>query len=277
MGKLSHIQWTHHTFNPWWGCTKVSPGCKNCYAEGLSHRWGHHVWGPTAGRRFFGEKHWAEPLKWNQAAKQAGEVHRVFTASMADVFEARLAELNDARARLFDLIENTPNLQWLILTKRPENMNLLAPSDWQNGWPSNTVAMTSIEDQRRTNERIPHLLRVPAPLKALSIEPLLGPVTLLEWISEPAGPAWAGRNPSSGIDWVIVGGESGPRARPMKLNWALHLKDECLEHQVAFFFKQTGSVLARELGLKDRAGGDQDEFPIELFIRQIPRPFQRAA
>ena len=276
MGKLSHIQWTHHTFNPWWGCTKVSPGCKNCYAEGLSRRWGHDTWGPKASRRFFGEKHWSEPLKWDRAARQAGEVHRVFTASMADVFEAR-QDLLEPRARLFNLIEDTPNLQWLILTKRPELMLELAPEDWQLGWPENTVAMTSIEDQRRADERIPLLLRVPAPLRALSIEPLLESVTLLEWISEPAGPSWAGRNPSTGIDWVIVGGESGPRARPMKLDWALHLKDECLEHQVAFFFKQTGSVLARELGLKDRAGGDQDELPIELLVRQIPRQLRRAA
>ncbi|HEY2512934.1 MAG TPA: DUF5131 family protein, partial [Polyangiaceae bacterium] len=114
----SKIQWTDHTFNPWWGCQRVSPGCEHCYAEAFAKRTGHGVWGPTAQRRFFGEAHWKEPLKWNEAAKRSGQRARVFCASMADVFEDRW-ELEPHRARLAGLIRVTPHLDWLLLTKRP--------------------------------------------------------------------------------------------------------------------------------------------------------------
>src|SRR5262245_52074261 len=176
MGKDSGIEWTHHTFNPWWGCMKVSPGCEHCYAETFSIRVGKKVWGPKADRRFFGDAHWAEPLKWNAVAARAGERHRVFCASMADVFEDR-RELDGHRARLWRLIAATPHLDWLLLTKRPENLARMLPwySHWENRvafepdepWP-NVWLGTTVEDQQRADERIPHLLRSPAAVRFLS-------------------------------------------------------------------------------------------------------------
>src|SRR5947208_2303347 len=120
MGRYSSIEWTHHTFNPWWGCQKVSAACDNCYAEIWAKRTGQDLWGSTAERRLFGEKHWSEPIRWHQEASLAGRRERVFCASMADVFERR-ADLNEERRRLWKVIERTPSLDWLLLTKRPQN------------------------------------------------------------------------------------------------------------------------------------------------------------
>ncbi len=121
MAKNSQIEWTHHTFNPWWGCTKVSSACDNCYAELWAKRMGHQLWGTAAPRRFFGDKHWQEPLMWNEEAGLASRRERVFCASMADVFER--SDLDAQRARLWQLIQSTPNLDWLLLTKRPQNVS----------------------------------------------------------------------------------------------------------------------------------------------------------
>ncbi len=134
MAQNSKIEWTHHTFNPWWGCVKVSPACKNCYAQAWANRLGMNLWGGKATRRFFSDQHWKEPLKWNRDAEVSGERHRVFCASMADVFERR-AELNQWRERLWRLIEQTPFLDWLLLTKRPESVAIYAP--WKKLWPDN--------------------------------------------------------------------------------------------------------------------------------------------
>lgn len=238
MAENSRIEWCDHSFNPWWGCQKVSPGCANCYAETLSKRTGRTVWGPTAPRMQMSEANWRKPLKWNRDAEAEGVAKRVFTASMADVFEDR-PELNEPRERLFRLIEATPWLQWLILSKRPLNMLLLAPAHWQHdGWPKNTVAMTSVEDQRRADERIPQLLAVPAPLRGLSCEPLLGPVDLFSVGGWENAAYWWGRDIK--LDWVIAGGESGPGARPMHPDWARSLRDQCKTAKVPFFYKQTG-------------------------------------
>src|SRR5689334_16021242 len=134
MGAKTKIGWTHHTFNAWWGCHKVSPACKHCYAESFSKRTGHAVWGANAPRRFFGDAHWREPLKWNAAAEKAGERRRVFCGSMMDVFEwhdePTNEQMNAARARLWELIESTPWLDWLLLTKRPENASSVLPDRW---------------------------------------------------------------------------------------------------------------------------------------------------
>src|SRR5205807_955498 len=132
MAKNSTIEWTHHTFNPWWGCKKVSPACDNCYAELWAKRMGQNLWGAKAPRRFFGEAHWREPLRWNEEARVAGNRERVFCASMADIFERR-AVLNDERMRLWRLIEQTPNLDWLLLTKRPQQILNMTP--WRHEWP----------------------------------------------------------------------------------------------------------------------------------------------
>lgn len=231
MASHSPIEWTDHTFNPWWGCTKVSPGCTHCYAETLATRYGHGVWGPRATRRLFGDTHWQEPLKWNAAATQAGRRTRVFCASMADVFEDN-PHVVDERTRLWDVVAKTPSLDWLLLTKRPEHIASMIPGAWLETPPRNVWYGTSVEDQRRADERVPILLTVPAGTRFLSCEPLLGPVDLRSWLGRD------GVKPR--IDWIIAGGESGPRSRPMHPDWARSLRDQCRSADVAFFFKQWG-------------------------------------
>ena len=226
MGVDTAISWTDHTFNPWWGCTNVSPGCDHCYAETFAKRTGHDVWGKTAGRRFFGDKHWAEPLKWEG---------RVFCASMADVFEAD-QRLTQERWRLWHLIDGTPQLTWQLLTKRPENVIRFAPDSWLRTWPEHVWLGTTVEDQERANLRVPRLARLHVATRFLSCEPLLGPVDL--------------RAALTYIGWVIVGGESGPRHRPMDLDHARSLRDQCADAGVPFFFKQVG-------GRTPTAGGDE--------------------
>lgn len=223
MGQNSSIEWTDHTFNPWWGCTKVSPGCKSCYAETWANRYGHDIWGPRKRRRTFSESHWQEPLKWHRHASEQGRRMRVFCASMADVFEDNRS-IEGERERLWQIIDETPMLDWLLLTKRPENMRKFAR--WKDGWPMNVWAMTSVENQDEAERRIPALLQVPAIILGLSVEPLLGKVDLSPWISA--------------IDWVIVGGESGSSARPMDPAWVRNLRDQCQDAKTAFFFKQWG-------------------------------------
>ena len=236
MGSTTNISWTDHTFNPWWGCVNVSPGCDNCYAEAFAKRTGHDVWGKTAGRRFFGEKHWNEPRKWSG---------RVFCASMADVFEPNPV-LDDERERLWRLIDETPHLTWQLLTKRPEQVLRLAPGYWLDDWPPNVWLGTTVEDQERANLRIPRLLDLPAKVRFLSCEPLLGPVDLLRAL-DPLG--IGGRWNVSDVGWVIAGGESGPRHRPLDLDNARRLLYQCESAGVPFFFKQVG-------GRTPTAGGD---------------------
>ncbi len=230
MGKDSAIEWTHHTFNPWWGCTKVSPGCEHCYAETWAKRVGENIWGARQDRRFFGDKHWGDPLKWNAAAESEGQRKRVFCASMSDVFEAR-SDLDPWRNRLWKLINQTPLLDWLLLTKRPQNIGGKIP--WGKQWPKNVWIGTSVEDQQRADERLPILLELPATYRFLSCEPLLGPVDLSKWTSQR--PKHLHR-----IDWVIAGGESGPNARAMLPGWARQLRDQCQQSGIPFHFKQWG-------------------------------------
>ena len=221
MAEHSKIEWTHHTFNPWWGCAKVSPACEHCYAETWAKRVGQDVWGKRSDRRFFSDRHWSEPLRWDRQAESQRKRARVFCASMADVFEDR-RDLDGPRARLWDLIERTRNLDWLLLTKRPELVGCLAP--WGNRWPRNVWLGTTAEDQRRANDRVPMLLGCPAAVRFLSCEPLLSQIDLTSWISE--------------IDWVIAGGESGAKARPMQPEWLRGVRDLCVGNGVAFHFKQ---------------------------------------
>jgi protein gp37 len=239
MGKNSHIEWTHHTFNPWWGCVKVSPACKYCYAEAWAKRVGAAVWGGRAPRRFFTDAHWREPLKWNVEAEREKTRKRVFCASMADVYERR-ADLNESRDRLWALIEATPHLDWLLLTKRPQNILQMSP--WGTTWPHNVWVGTTVENQKYANERLPELLSVPAVCRFLSCEPLLGPVDLSVWQSSKR------RNGQHPIDWVIAGGESGPKARMMNPDWPLSLRDQCEAYGVPFHFKQWGHWAPLEQG-----------------------------
>ncbi len=223
MARNSKIEWTTHTFNPWWGCLKVSAACKHCYAEAWAKRVGQSVWGIQAERRFFGDKHWAEPLKWNAEAEAAGERARVFCASMADVFEDR-RDLDEWRARLWILIAATPHLDWLLLTKRPGIVARLVP--WSGDWPANIWLGTTVEDQDAADERMPELAALPAAVRFISAEPLLGPVDIAPW--------------ASSLDWVITGGESGPKARPSSPSWFLALLNQCIAADIAFHFKQWG-------------------------------------
>ncbi len=228
MGKHSHIEWTHHTFNPWWGCAKVSPACQNCYAEAWAKRVGSQVWGKDAERRFFGDNHWREPEKWNADAVARGRRERVFCASMADVFEAKKG-LYDQREKLWKLIERTPALDWLLLTKRPHNIARMVP--WGEAWPSNVWIGTTVENQHWAEKRLPHLLALPAAVRFLSCEPLLGSIDLSQWVEDVK------LHP---IDWVIAGGESGAKSRPMLPEWARSLRDFCTTNSIAFHFKQWG-------------------------------------
>lgn len=305
MGADTKIQWAHHTFNPWRGCTHVSPGCENCYAEALSKRNPAQLgtWGAGGERVIASESYWRQPERWNRAAEKAGERHRVFCASLADVFEDRI-ELRTPRGRLWRLIAETPHLDWLLLTKRPENARRMLtglydrgddaeaaglPRDYAQPWDPfpNVWLGTTVEDQRRADERIPILLDTPAAVRFLSCEPLLGPVDVARWtISLGEGPGYRmlGYAPEPRIDWLIVGGESGPRARPMDLAWARSLVEQGRAAGVPVFVKQLGRrpvgywhpdggylIHPRDEGvLRDRKGGDPDEWPADLRVREVP-------
>lgn len=266
MGKESKIQWTHHTFNPWWGCIKVSPACAHCYAETFAKRTGNAVWGAEAPRRFFGDKHWAEPLKWNVAAALVGARHRVFCASMADVFERHPKTndnwlLDENRKRLFSLIEHTPNLDWLLLTKRPENINQMIPKHWVAKLPENVWVGTTVENQEYSDKRIPELVKVNACVRFLSIEPLLGPVDWKESVRKIAGIRENSKF-SEHIHWVIVGGESGSGAREMDATWADSIRIQCATAGVPFFMKQMGGVRNKR--------GELSDMPPVLRVREFP-------
>ena len=246
--KHSNIEWTTHTFNPWIGCTKVSPGCAHCYAETLNKRMGWTQWG-DAGERFRTSPHnWNEPRRWNREAAKTGRRARVFCASLADWLDYKAPTA--WRVELLDLIEATPHLDWLLLTKRPESWSarmheaMAAGSKLAHAWlngeaPGNVLIGTSIEDQQRAEERMPEIAEIPARVKFLSVEPLVGPLDLSYWLTASIVPQ---------IQWVIVGGESGFGAREMKPEWVRALRDECAMAGVAFFFKQWGGVRKKETG-----------------------------
>ena len=229
MGQNSKIEWTHHTFNPWWGCVKVSPACKFCYAESWAKRVGVDVWGKEAERRFFSEHHWNEPLKWNREAQVQGKRRRVFCASMADVFENR-RDLDPWRAKLWPIIEATPWLDWLLLSKRPQHVGRLVP--WKNVWPKNVWLGTTAEKQNWAEKRLEELMQYPAAVRFASCEPLLGEIDLTHWLKP--------ESTGTGLNWVIAGGESGGKSRPMNPAWAESLRDQCKEAGVPFHFKQWG-------------------------------------
>lgn len=237
VGQDSKIEWTHHTFNPWWGCIRVSPACKFCYADTWAKRLGADLWSADSQRRFFSDAHWNEPLKWDREAAANSIRRRVFCASMADVFENR-RELDIHRERLWRLIENTPNLNWLLLTKRIEHVRDLAP--WRNRWPPNIWLGTSTEKQNWLEKRVDHLLQHDTVVRFVSAEPLLGPMKLTPWLS-------GSRSTERGINWVIAGGESGTHARWMNPQWPEQLRDQCLEANVPFHFKQWGHWAPIEL------------------------------
>lgn len=240
MGIKTGVEWADHTFNPWWGCDKVSPACANCYAETWAKRTGHDLWGPLAPRRFFGDKHWAEPLKWDRDAAEAGRPALVFCASMADVFEER-DDLDPHRERLWELVTRTPNLIWLLLTKRPIGFSTLTPAAWrrEGGWPLNVWAGCTVEDQKRADERLPLLVEVPAPVRFISVEPMLSDIQIRGYLGNTDDEG----NPQRGIGWVIGGGESGSKARGTKPEWVRQLAHDCQVTGAAWFWKQWGEFV----------------------------------
>ena len=256
MAEQSKIEWTDHTFNPWEGCQKVAPECDNCYAEARDARFtGGIHWGPKAPRRRTSAQNWQKPLKWNAQAEAFNATHgrrqRVFCASLADVFDNAVDPA--WRSDLWALIRECDQLDWLLLTKRPQNMAKMLPPDWNDGWP-NVWLGTSAGTQKTADQNIPHLLKTPAAIRFVSAEPMLGPVNLLvtdtqgHEISSLRGIAVDPSDPdgpdeyycTGKLDWVICGGESGPSARPMHPDWARSLRDQCRAAGVAFFFKQWG-------------------------------------
>ena len=380
MAENSKIEWTTHTFNAIRGCTKVSPGCANCYAETLAGRNPSvlGMWGPKGTRVLASESQWRLPRKWDKEAQADRaaferamqearseydlvgpyERPRVFTASLSDVFEdwsgpirnadaqdcficdecrrwehtgdfaclcgsdfaPRLLTLDDVRRRLFETIDATPDLDWLVLTKRPENvLRMMTPPIFDHdGWngtlagywhqigkPRENVWLgVSVENQAAADERIPTLLSIPAKVRFLSVEPLLGPVNLRAHLTCGIdADEWEGHPKPSGrsnLHWVIVGGESGPGARPCHLSWIRSIVKQCRDADVACFVKQLGAnvvsanddvvewfddvghlelttelrvqgAVERVIGFNDKKGGDMGEWPQDLRVREFPQ------
>ena len=286
MAENSKIEWCHHTFNPWTGCTKIGPGCDHCYAEGWAWNNGIVQWGPGAERRRTSEANWRHPVKWNAEAERLGVRYRVFCASLADVFDNEVPA--DWRADLFDLIAKTPNLDWLLVTKRIGNAKTmmadalhLNPTALSNGqiWPLPNVWLgITVVNQAEADRDIPKLLATPAVVRFLSMEPLLGAVDLTDIccnrgestedhfsaLFDPDDDVNEDGTPFRYVDWVIVGGESGPGARPMHPQWARDLRDQCVAAGVPFFMKQLS-------GERGKTIKDISAFPLDLQVRKFPQ------
>jgi protein gp37 len=235
MGENSKIEWCDHTFNPWVGCTKLAhptgSACDFCYAAAWAKRTGHsELW--EGERRRTSATNWQQPIKWDRAAAAAGVRYRVFCASLADVFDNQVPER--WRHDLWHRIAQTRHLDWLLLTKRPENIKKMLPDpktgtpDWGEGWPNVWLGATA-EDQARYDHRWGHLRQVPARIRFISYEPAIGPML-------PGMDAHEGETP----DWIIAGGESGGKARPSNPKWFRDLRDDCAHLGIAFLFKQWG-------------------------------------
>lgn len=327
MGEETKIEWTDHSWSPWRGCTKVSPGCANCYAETLSKRnpavlgqWGN-------GKPRVMAKNWNEPVKWNKASLAAWDAARGKGLPFSHprrptVFPSLCDWLDDEvpvewLAKFLQLIHETLNLNWLLLTKRPENfkVQILGAAfylsgyrdgqtsenptqplmsawemayDWAKGTaaPPNVWVGTSVEDQTRANERIPALLRIPAAGRFLSVEPLLGPVDLESLMKHGRDITDEGYSRLDGIDWIIVGGESGHGARQCNVEWVRSLVRQCNDVSVPPFVKQVGAVAfdgrfegkadhssfdrCERLKLSHPKGGDPSEWPEDLRVREFP-------
>lgn len=226
MGQNSAIEWTDHTFNPWIGCTEVSPGCVNCYARVRMQDRFHRVkWGKGQPRQL--TKTWDQPPKWNAEAERSGVRKRVFCASLADVFDAEAPD--EWREMLWELIEDTPWLDWQILTKRIESA---VPMWGLRRWPDNVWLGATVENAAMAAKRLPILSRIHAAVRFVSAEPLLEAFDLGD----------------CGIDWLICGGESGKGARPMSPDDARWMRDQCNFRRIPFFFKQWGGATAKAGG-----------------------------
>lgn len=223
--KNSGISWTHHTFNPWIGCTKISDGCDHCYAErDWDHRKGLVTWGSGHKRHRTGPANWQQPIRWDDACRRQGIRQRVFCASLADVFDP---EVPDAwREDLFTLIKRTPNLDWLLLTKRVAVMASFFQNFLDPQWPWPHVSLGASIESQAFNWRGVMLKQIPAARRFISIEPMIGPMYCKTWIRS--------------VQEVIVGGESGPETRMVKPDWIRSVRDQCMSASVSFCFKQWG-------------------------------------
>ena len=275
MAENSNIQWTDHTLNFWWVCTKVHAGCTNCYAEAWDKRHGGKNWGKSAPRRMI-KSAFENLAKWNAKAKSQGVVHRVFASSMCDVYEDHdgpvidskkevISELRIAHLRdRFQLEAPTyANLEFLILTKRPENIMRMCPPVWRTGgrWPANVMTGTSPCNQETADESIPNLIKVPG-RHFLSCEPLLGPVDLRKYLS------------TRRISWCICGGESGGKARAFNVDAARQIMYQCREFNVPYFCKQLGDNPTIDgtvpLTISARKGKEMSEWPEDLRVQEFP-------
>lgn len=278
MGKDSAIQWTDSTCNLWWGCVEVSPGCDHCYAKTLAERWGRKVWGVHEPRYF--TKNWKGTLaSARNKAIRTGVRQRVFVQSMSDICEVisnrhpDFEQMERTRKEFFEIAEAFDELDFQLLTKRVGNYAKVVPGRWlAGGWPAHIWAGISVVNQAEADRDIPKLLGIPAPVHFLSVEPQLGPIDfdtqwLLGWGS---GDMQGVPYDQPTIDWVIVGGESGPKARPFDTDWARSIIRQCSESNVACFIKQMGQFYAKAMEFKDRHGGDWDEWLADLRVRQFP-------
>lgn len=301
MSENSKIEWTDHTFNPWRGCTKVAAGCTNCYAEKLSKRNPKvlGIWGDQGTRVVASEAMWRKPLKWAKDWREAYEDWaslkvgghfdaprrpRVFCASLADVFEDR-PELVGPRLRLLALIEQTPELDWQLLTKRPENVRRLLREGYGAAWneirdpqlPKNVWLGTSVACQEDADRNIPELLKVPAAVRFVSYEPAVGPVDFSPWLWADLG--GRGKAHLNGLHWLIVGGESGGKSkvRPCDVSWIRSAVEQCKAADAPVFVKQLGSrpmcgipecnCLSKSKG----KNGDPSVWAPDLRVREFPK------
>ena len=235
------IEWADYTLNFWWGCTKVSPACEHCYAEVIAKVFskGKATWGHSGARWQQWEGATKKLRKIVRAAKREGIRPRVFVNSMSDTFEEN-ALLDVTRCMALVAMAEVTDVDFLLLTKRPENVCKMVPPAWLEQWPAHVWIGTTVEDQARADERIPALLRIPARVRFLSCEPLLGPVHFSNVTNRSDAVQQLGKKALTGIHWVICGGESGGGARPMHPDWARSLRDQCAATAVPFFFKQWG-------------------------------------
>lgn len=227
MADKTEISWTDHTFNPWWGCTKIAPGCDNCYAAAFDKRVGGNHWaGPANAEadkpRLTGEANWKKPYQWNRLAEREGRRHRVFCGSMMDWCDKNAP--TGARDKLWQVIRETPHLDWQLLTKRATLIERNLPEDWEDGYENVWLGVT-VENVEYGHPRVEALRQIPAKVRFLSCEPLLEDITPIDL---------------NGIGWVIIGGESGPGFRKMEEHWARNLVEHALFQTGAVWFKQWG-------------------------------------
>jgi protein gp37 len=242
MAELTRIAWTDHTYNPWIGCTNVSPGCDHCYAEAEQDKRYHRVkWGDERSRTKTADN----PLTWDRKAREAGVRRRVFCASLADVFDNQVPD--EWRSDLWALIARCRTLDWMLLTKRPQNIKKMLPEGWP--WPHVWLGTTT-ENQEEADRRLPILLQIPAVVHFASVEPQLEAVDLGQYLG-------------AGLDWVILGGESGRGYRSFNPDWARSLRDQCDASGAAFFMKQ--------LGGHPNKRDEIDDLPHDLRVRQWPQ------